>query len=71
MDRNLLHISYEAGILEDTWIDAYAPKNKDMFLLSVDPEDAPEALPEAVIEALHAAVDEMGNRRPFRGYAPE
>ena len=42
MDRNLLHISYEAGILEDTWFDAYAPKNKDMFLLSVDPEDAPD-----------------------------
>ena len=42
MDRNLLHISYEAGILEDTWFDAYAPKNKDMFLLSADPEDAPD-----------------------------
>lgn len=42
MDRNLLHISYEAGILEDTWFDAYAPKNKHMFLLSVDPEDAPD-----------------------------
>ena len=42
MDRNLLHISYEAGIFEDTWFDAYAPKNKDMFLLSVDPEDAPD-----------------------------
>ena len=27
MDRNLLHISYEAGILEDTWFDAFAPKN--------------------------------------------
>ena len=28
MDRNLLHISYEAGILEDTWFDAFASKNK-------------------------------------------
>jgi len=42
MDRNLLHISFEAGILEDPWLDAFAPKNKDMFKLSVDPEDAPD-----------------------------
>lgn len=41
MDRNLLHISYEAGILEDPWFDAFAPSNKNMFTLSVDPEDAP------------------------------
>ena len=41
MDRNLLHISFEAGILEDPWMDAFAPKNKDMFKLSVSPEDAP------------------------------
>jgi argininosuccinate synthase len=42
MDRNLLHISFEAGILEDPWMDAFAPKNKDMFVLSVAPEDAPD-----------------------------
>ena len=47
MDRNLLHISYEAGILEDPWLDAFAPKNKDMFRLSVAPEDAPDR-PETV-----------------------
>ena len=47
MDRNLLHISYEAGILEDPWLDAFAPKNKDMFRLSVSPEDAPDR-PECV-----------------------
>ncbi len=40
-DRNLLHISFEAGILEDPWMDAFAPGNKDMFKLSVAPEDAP------------------------------
>ncbi len=39
-DRNLLHISYESGVLEDPWFDASAPENKEMFLLSVDPEDA-------------------------------
>lgn len=42
MDRNLLHISYEAGILEDPWFDPTVPDNKDMFKLSVDPEDAPD-----------------------------
>ena len=42
MDRNLLHISYEAGILEDPWLDAFAPAHKAMFKLSVSPEDAPD-----------------------------
>ena len=42
MDRNLLHISYESGVLEDPWFDAFAPANKGMFLLSVSPEDAPD-----------------------------
>ncbi|MEO0039462.1 MAG: hypothetical protein RIS38_410, partial [Verrucomicrobiota bacterium] len=41
-DRNLLHISYEAGILEDPWMDAFHPANKAMFKLSVSPEDAPD-----------------------------
>jgi argininosuccinate synthase len=42
MDRNLLHISYEAGILEDPWLDASAPEHKAMYKLSVAPEDAPD-----------------------------
>ena len=41
MDRNLLHISYEAGILEDPWFDPTTPDNKDMYKLTADPEDAP------------------------------
>ena len=41
-DRNLLHISFEAGILEDPWMDAFAPENKGMFKLSVALEDAPD-----------------------------
>jgi len=48
MDRNLLHISYEAGILEDPWFDASDLKNREYFTtLSVFPEDAP-AKPEWV-----------------------
>lgn len=42
MDRNLLHISYESGVLEDPWFDASSDENKGMFLLSVSPEDAPD-----------------------------
>ncbi len=41
-DRNLLHISFEAGMLEDPWMDAFAPSNRGMFKLSVAPEDAPD-----------------------------
>ncbi len=42
MDRNMLHISYEAGILEDPWFDPTVPENKDMFKTTVAPEDAPD-----------------------------
>ena len=41
-DRNLLHISYESGVLEDTWFDASSPEMRSMYKLSVAPEDAPD-----------------------------
>ncbi len=37
MDRNLLHLSFEGGILEDPWQE---PK-EDMFVLTTSPEKAP------------------------------
>jgi argininosuccinate synthase len=37
-DRNLWHISFEGGILEDPWKEP----SDDMFLLSVSPEKAPD-----------------------------
>ncbi|MDR1079558.1 MAG: argininosuccinate synthase [Deltaproteobacteria bacterium] len=37
-DRNLLHISFEGGILEDPWNEPL----EDMFLLTVAPEKAPD-----------------------------
>jgi argininosuccinate synthase len=37
-DRNLLHLSFEGGILEDPWNEPPA----DMFVLTVAPEDAPD-----------------------------
>lgn len=42
MDRNLLHISFESGMLEDPWFDASGEGAKDMYKLSVSPEDAPD-----------------------------
>jgi len=42
IDRNLLHISYESGVLEDPWYDASAPEAQDMYILTVSPEAAPD-----------------------------
>jgi argininosuccinate synthase len=39
MDRNLLHVSYEGGILENPWNAPY----EDMFQTTVSPEKAPDA----------------------------
>jgi argininosuccinate synthase len=45
-DRNLLHVSYEGGILEDPWNAPY----DDMFQLTVSPERAPERGEELEVE---------------------
>src|SRR6184192_623270 len=42
IDRNLLHISYESGVLEDPWFDVTSREMRDMYKLSVAPEDAPD-----------------------------
>ena len=42
MDRNLLHISFESGMLEDPWFDASGPGARDMYKLTVSPEEAPD-----------------------------
>lgn len=38
MDANLMHISYEGGVLEDPW----SPPPEGMFRMTVDPEQAPD-----------------------------
>jgi len=45
MDRNLLHISYEGGVLEDPW---RAP-DESMFLSTVSPEEAPDTAAEPIL----------------------
>src|SRR5260370_16732455 len=42
MDRNLPHISYECGIREDPWREGRTAAMRDMYKLSVAPEDAPD-----------------------------
>lgn len=41
-DRNLLHISFESGMLEDPLFDPSADSNRDMYVLSRAPEEAPD-----------------------------
>ncbi len=68
MDRNLMHISYEGGILEDPWA---APPD-DIFLLSKSPEKASDTAeeitltfekgePVAINGVTHGAVDLLGH----------
>ena len=45
MDRNLLHLSFEGGILEDPW----AEPPSDMFILTTDPRKAPDKAEEITI----------------------
>ena len=45
MDRNIFHISYEGGVLEDPW--AAPPAN--MFLWTTDPREAPDKPREVTI----------------------
>ncbi len=45
IDRNLMHISFEGGILEDPW---RAPEEA-MFVMTTSPEEAPETAAEVVI----------------------
>ena len=74
-DRNLLHISFESGVLEDPWYDATGPELHDMYKLSVSPEDAPDVSESLELEfdrgdciALgHKDVSELLGRVGFKG----
>ena len=46
IDQNIMHTSYEGGILEDPW----EPPPEDIFLLSVAPQQAPDTPTEMVID---------------------
>jgi argininosuccinate synthase len=59
MDRNLFHISYEGGILEDPWAEPPAK----MYLLTQSPEDAPDVPVSVEIEFEHGDPVAVDGRR--------
>lgn len=50
---------------------AYQQTNPDKEIIKLGIGDVTQPLAPAIIEALHKAVDEMGNAETFRGYPPE
>jgi len=51
MDANLMHVSYEGGVLEDPW----APPPAGMFRMTTDPEAAPD-VPQQITVAFERGV---------------
>src|SRR6187401_1292037 len=49
----------------------YSAEHPDVRVIRLGIGDVTEPLVPAVVEAMHAAVDEMGKRDTFRGYGPE
>lgn len=60
MDRNLLHLSFEGGILEDPW----AAPPADMFRLTADPIKCPD-VPEEIILTFEAGNPTALNGKPL------
>jgi len=52
-------------------VSAFCEENPDANVIKLGIGDVTEPLPPAIREAMHSAVDEMGDRESFRGYGPE
>ena len=50
---------------------AYKEANPDKDVISLGIGDVTQPLAPAVINAMHKAVDEMGKKETFKGYAPD
>src|SRR5512140_2791325 len=50
---------------------AFQQANPSAKIIRLGIGDVTEPLPPAIIEAMHEAVDEMGNSTSVRGYGPE
>ncbi len=50
---------------------AYAAANPDARVIRLGIGDVTEPLAPAIVEAMHAAVDELATRETFKGYGPE
>ncbi len=52
-------------------VSAFQAENSDQEIIRLGIGDVTQPLAPAIVEAMHKAVDEMGNAATFRGYAPE
>ncbi len=52
-------------------VSAFCQAHPDAKVIRLGIGDVTEPLPEAIRQAMHAAVDEMGAHQSFRGYGPE
>ncbi|MEY8395100.1 LL-diaminopimelate aminotransferase [Lachnospiraceae bacterium 45-P1] len=52
-------------------VSAFQAENPDQEIIRLGIGDVTQPLAPAIVEAMHKAVDEMGNAATFRGYAPE
>ena len=52
-------------------VKAYQDANPDAAIIRLGIGDVTRPLPKSVIDALHGAVEEMGDESTFRGYAPD
>ena len=50
INRNILQASFASGGLDDPWSDSSAPEHKDLFKLSVAPEEAPDKAEQITLE---------------------
>lgn len=52
-------------------VSAFSAENPDANIIKLGIGDVTEPLPQVCLQALHKAVDEMGERSTFKGYGPE
>ncbi|QDV54035.1 LL-diaminopimelate aminotransferase [Gimesia fumaroli] len=52
-------------------VNKFCEENPSAAVIKLGIGDVTEPLPPAIREAMHAAIDEMGNPETFRGYGPE
>ncbi|MFG0335703.1 MAG: LL-diaminopimelate aminotransferase [Maioricimonas sp. JB049] len=52
-------------------VNGFVESNPDAAVIKLGIGDVTEPLPPAIVEAMHAAVDEMASRDGFHGYGPE
>ncbi|OQA03586.1 MAG: LL-diaminopimelate aminotransferase [Planctomycetes bacterium ADurb.Bin401] len=52
-------------------VKTFSQNNPDAHIIRLGIGDVTEPLPLAVIEAMHKAVDQMANKKEFKGYGPE